>query len=103
MWVEHLQKQRAHAAGHHPDDIGMDQTDWRIAFEQRLIRNRDRLLSGSAIVECAANLLDKLQAQGFDRVCHESEYRVGLKIGNGNQAQSPSCPRGLGPLTPLMK
>ena len=68
--VEHLKQQRAHPAGHHPDDIGMHQPDRRVAFEQRLIRGRSRRLAFRGIMKHAAHLRDELQTQRFDRIGH---------------------------------
>ncbi len=63
MRVEHLQQQAANAADHHPHHIGMDQPDWRIAFEQRLVAGRDRLLAALDVVEDGAHAADQALAE----------------------------------------
>ncbi len=63
MRVEHLQQQAANAPHHHPHHIGMDQADRRIAFEQRLVAGRHRLLAAFDIVEHRAHAADQALAE----------------------------------------
>jgi len=73
--VEHLQQQRAHPAGHHPDDIGVHQPDRGIAREQRIVRRRGRRLPLAHIVKHPAHLRHQFQTQRFDRIGHGVRYR----------------------------
>ncbi len=68
--VEHLQQQRAHPAGHHPDDIGVHLADRGIAFKQRVVRRRGWCLALACVVKHPAHLRNQFEAQRFDGIGH---------------------------------
>ena len=63
--MQHLQQQAANTADHHAHHVGMNHTDRGVAFEQRFVGGRDRLLTRLRIVEYRAYLSHDLLAQGF--------------------------------------